>query len=324
MNKHKQMKTKILLTNFTLGSLGGTQTWVQTMAKELAQRGFDIYLFAGDNNYSVIGTAYTQFDPSVEYDIALINHNTCLTALEGVKIKKKIFTSHGILPELEQPVEGADFYVAVSEEVQENLKKQGFDATVIRNPIDLDVYYPTRAFTHFPQPLRNVVYMSNYQGGCVEVIKEACKKLNINLKVYGKNEPMPSLQAFREADLVIGLGRTAYEAMAMNKNVIIFDYNGADGFVTPETILEFRKNNCSGRRHKIKLDADGLVELFKKFDYKMQMRKYIADNNDVKLIVSQYLQLADMDMPPAKPKAKVVTKVSQRMQVDTHDSNATS
>lgn len=302
------MKPKILLTNFTLGSLGGTQTWVATMAKELANRGADVYLFAGDNDYKIIGTAYTKFDPELEYDIALVNHNTCLSALEGVKIKKKIFTSHGILPELEQPIEGADFYVGVSEEVQENLKKQGYNATVIRNPIDLDVFVPNRAFTHFPQPLRKVMYMSNYQGEVVKVIEEACKKLGVELQIYGKNNPVPSLKAIHEADLVIGLGRTALEAMSCNKNVIVFDYNGADGFVTHETILEFRKNNCSGRRYGIKLDADGLVELMKKYDYKLQLRKYVAENNSVQKIVNEYLTLASVDVPERKPKQLTVTR----------------
>jgi len=296
---------KILLTNFTLGSLGGTQTWVQTMAKELAELGHRVYLFAGDNNYSIIATDYTKFDPEIEYDLALINHNTCLSALEGVKIKTRIFTSHGILPELEQPIAGADIYVGVSEEVVANLEKQGFPAHVIRNPIDLSVYVSNKVYTHFPQPLRKVMYMSNYQGGVLDVIKGACDKLKLELSVYGKNNPVRALDAIHQADLVIGLGRTAYEAMACNKNVIVFDYNGADGFATPETLLEFRKNNCSGRRYGIKLDVDGLVELLKKYDHRLQLRKYIEENNDSKKIVKQYLELANI---PKEEQGGIETK----------------
>lgn len=307
---------KILLTNFTLGSLGGTQTWVQTMAKELVELGHTVYLFAGDNDYKIIATAYTKFDPDVEYDLALINHNTCLSALEGVKIGTKIFTSHGILPELEQPIKGADIYVGVSEEVVENLTKQGFPAHVVRNPIDLTLYRPNRVFTHFPQPLRKVVYMSNYQGAVLEVIKGACDKLKLELHVYGKNNTIRSLDAMHQADIVIGLGRTAYEAMSCNKNVIVFDYNGADGFATPETLLEFRKNNCSGRRYNIKLDVDGLVELLKKYDHKLQLRKYIEENNDVKKIVNQYLELAKIpkeEQASIKTKKGFIGRVSERM-----------
>lgn len=304
---------KILLTNFTLGSLGGTQTWVQTMAKELAELGHRIYLFAGDGDYKVIATEYTKFDPEIEYDLALINHNTCLSAMEGVKIKKKIFTSHGILPELEQPIEGADIYVGVSEEVQANLEKQGYPAYVIRNPIDLTLYLSNRMFTHFPQPLRKVMYMSNYQGGVLDVIKEACANAGLELQVYGKNNTVPALGAIQQADLVIGLGRTAYEAMACNKNVIVFDYNGADGFVTPESMIEFRKNNCSGRRYGIKLNANDLQQLFKKYDHKLQLRKYIEENNDVKKIVRQYLDLANIETVEKPVKKSFVKRVSEKV-----------
>lgn len=275
---------KILLTNYSLGWLGGTQTWVMTMAEELVNLGHEVYLFAGDSNYSLM-PGYKTIDPSIEYDLALINHNSCLTALDGLNVKKKIFTSHGILPELEQPIEGADIYVSVSEEVQKNLSDKGFPSVVIRNPINVDLFLPTKV----NEKLTNILYMSNYQGKVLDIIKEASS--GYNLKVYGKNEQIDNLTAMKDADLVIGLGRTAYEAMSMNKNVIIFDYNGADGLATPASLLEFRKNNCSGRRYGMKLNAEQLREMFELYSPELNLRDYIIENNDVVKIAQQYLNL---------------------------------
>lgn len=275
---------KILLTNYSLASLGGTQTWVKTMAKELTDLGHEIYLFAGDSNYAIL-PEYKTIDPSIEYDLALVNHNSCLTALDGLNIKKKIFTSHGIIPELEQPTEGADIYVSVSEEVQRNLANSGFESFIIRNPIDTERFVPTKV----NQKLTNILYMSNYQGKVLDIIKEA--SIGYNLQVYGKGEQVDGLGAIQEADLVIGLGRTAYEAMSCGKNVIIFDYNGADGIATPASLIHFRQNNCSGRKFGIKLTAEELREMFELYSPDLNLRDYILENNNVKNIAQEYLNL---------------------------------
>lgn len=277
------MRLRILLTNYNLSWLGGTQTWVKTMAEELTRLGHDVHLFAGDNQYNLFPD-YARLDDN--YDIAFINHNVCLTALDGLNIKCRVFTSHGIIPELEQPVKGADIYVSVSEEVQDNLSSKGFESVIIRNPINGWAFQPT---TVSPK-LSKVLFCSNYQGNALEVIKQASEGL-VELRVMGKDVQGSVQENMQWADLVIGLGRTAYEAMSMNKNVLIYDYNGCDGLVTPETAKEFRKNNCSGRRYKKQLTPNDLRELYAKYDPNLKLRPYILENNNVERIAEQYLGL---------------------------------
>lgn len=278
---------KILLTNYSLGWLGGTQTWVKTMYDYLIKEGHQVDLFAGDNDYSLLPQSSRLGD---DYDLALINHNTCLSALEGIKIKKRVFTSHGVIPELEQPIRGADVYVSVSEEVQENLKKQGFNSLLIRNPIDLDVYRPTRPINH---KLTKVLFLSNYQGKALEVVTKAVDLIKgVQLEVLGKNKQTSNVvEVINNADLVIALGRTAYEAMACNRNVIIYDYNGADGFVNHQTIYEYRENNCSGRCKKRIITAEDLVSLINMYNPQLELRWYIKDHHDVKKIATEYLNI---------------------------------
>lgn len=275
---------KILLTNYSLSWLGGTQTWVATMAEELTRLGHEVHLFAADGQYDLL-PQYPRLDDN--YDLALINHNVCLTALEGMNIKCKVFTSHGVIPELEQPIKGADIYVAVSEEVQHNLEMYGFQSQVIRNPID------TEKFVGSPigKELKKVLFMSNYQGGARNVIEQACQEAGLELRIFGKDGQTDAKTAMEWADLVIGLGRTAYEAMSMNRNVIIFDYNGADGFADHVSLLDFRRNNCSGRYNKLKLNAQDLKSLFSEYNPDLQLRDYILKYNDVKKIAQQYLGL---------------------------------
>ena len=75
-------------------------------------------------------------------------------------------------------------------------------------------------------------------------------------------------KAINDADLVIGLGRSAYEAMACGRPVVIYDHRPyskcyADGYLKKECIEESLKMNCSGRRFKYELSSEELeLEIF--------------------------------------------------------------
>lgn len=275
---------KILLTNNTLQNLAGSETWVMTIAKSLEELGHQVGACVASGEDLLIGK--TVENP----DLAIINHNSCLNSLRHLTCKK-IFTSHGIIPDLEQPVEGADIYVSVSEEVQENLKNKGFESVIVRNPIDCEKFKSTRPIN---DTIKKVLFSSNYQGYAKNVIIQTCQELGIELEIIGgENRVVNIVDKINEADLVIGLGRTAYEAMACERNVIIFDYNGADGMATPETLLEFRKNNCSGRRYRKMFTVEDLKNEFSKYSIEngKRLREYILENNNSEKIVKQYLEL---------------------------------
>ena len=69
------------------------------------------------------------------------------------KIKgKKIFTSHGIIHDLEKPIKGADVYVGISEEVCNYLTLLGFENNhLIRNGIDTIKFSPTSEINEKPK-----------------------------------------------------------------------------------------------------------------------------------------------------------------------------
>lgn len=262
-----------------IGGNTGSKTWIDTMKKELELLGHNVTLYTPNTNIL-----------DMKFDLAIINHNSCLKQLTYLPCKK-IFTSHGILPALEQPIKGADIYISVSEEVQQHLRELGYESTVIRNGIDCEIYKSTKPTN---TTLKNVLFSSHYQGSALPIIKQACNELGLNLTIIGKgNEVSNAIDYINDADLVIGLGRTAYESMACERNVIIYDYNGADGFVTPETILDYRKNNCSGRYNKKFLSVEEFKAMLFMYDNSLgkQLRNYILDNNNITQTVKQYLSL---------------------------------
>jgi glycosyltransferase involved in cell wall biosynthesis len=283
---------RILLTNDFLDQMAtGTETWLQTMAVYLQQNHeVDIYVRNKLYDFQNYGLGNVgEYSPYKRYDLALINHQTCLNDLrDNQNIKVKVFTSHGPIHQLEQPIEGADYYVGVSEEIVENLKKSGYQNVVlIRNPINCEMFKASRPVN---RALKNILFLSNYQGNWT-IIKQACLELNLNYHSLSFRR-----NAWGEidwADLVVALGRGCLEAMAMERNVIVYDYNGADGFVDEKSIYDFRQCNCSGRYNRINYDVGQLKEEFKKYnpDLGPKLREYILKNNSVDLIAQQYLNL---------------------------------
>lgn len=237
-----------------------------------------------------------QFMPSFSmretYDVAIMNHGMTVKRLSGANIKKRILTSHGVIPGAEKPVEGADFYVAVSEEVQDRLAKDGFKSTVIRNPIDLQRF---KSSTPPPKKLTDVLFLSNNPRNQMSTnLEEAAKLANINLIIGGReNRIIKTREAMEKVGMVFGLGRSAYEAMSMERNVAIFDYKGADGVATTETLPLYRYSNCSGRYHKEQWDEFEIMEAFESYDPDRgaTLREYIRENNNVVDAAQRYLAL---------------------------------
>jgi len=261
------------------GRAGGSETWALTMADEFARLGHEVDLV--DSRGFISGSLP---------DLILSAHTSMLPVFARASCPV-IHTCHGILPALEQPVPGADYYVSVSEEVQEHLADRGYESTVIRNPINTEKFAPTLPLAEY---IRHVYFYSRYVGRCAKVLDEAFPGRVVQSHRFPHMVQSDVPKFLNGMDLVVGLGRSALEAMSCGRNVIIYDYNGGDGFCTPETMLEFRKNNCSGRRYGIRYNASSLLNLAENnYDPEMgvKLREYVVENNDVRKIAQQYLAL---------------------------------
>lgn len=278
----------ILLSNIALFEVGGSETWVRTMYDHLS-RDHMVHVFTFTHR---IWPDMREYQRSVKYDLAILNHHQTLThLLPHNTMGKVILTSHGVIPEPEQPRPGADHYVGVSEEVAAMLVDKGYDASVIRNPINTQRFRPIRRVN---DELRRVLFLSNHQGHAREVIEETCSRLGLELVIHGQdNKRLDTERLMNEVDLVIGLGRVVYEAMACERNVLVYDYLGGDGWATPESMMSFRRRNCSGRTNKLTYTVDTLTREFENYDPSLgpKLREYVVANNDVESIAKEYLAL---------------------------------
>ena len=245
---------KILLTNNHLNTFGGTENWVWTVYTKLKEKGHsvDVYALQVDNSEATkrFDKVFASVPRGEKYDLVLCNHNSCLIeVLNRVNADKVKFISHGTIPQLEQPLLGADEYVSISEEVKTHLAKLGYKSTLIRNPIDLDRFYPTEPLREVPETL-----FSLCQG------QKALDQLRLHFPalevrtIPTSREKRVTLNRdhYNASDVCVGLGRSAMEGLACGRPVLIYDwrhYMGekCDGMITPKNSDVLITKNYSGR-----------------------------------------------------------------------------
>jgi hypothetical protein len=294
---------RILVGNNGLGLPGGSETYTYALIKELVKRGHDVTA-VGKEGPGLISRKLEElgvecrFEPVWgKYDLILLSHSSSIHLVKDA-IGFKVQTCHGIYPSLEQPVPGMDAYVSISEEVYNHLKSKGFESTIIPNGVDCDRYKPK---TPINDKLKTVLSLAHSEPAN-EIIKQACKIANVNLIINNKFKEWKWEvdEIINKSDLVISLGRGAYEAMAAGRNVVIFDQRNytnmpaiGDGIITKDNVDGYLKNNCSGRYTKRVFDAQILAEEILKYNpqHGKDLREYALENLNIEKQVDKYLNL---------------------------------
>jgi len=282
----------ILIANSELENFfGGTQTWTTTMRKAFMKLGHKVNLYSSNGKYH---KHFEKFTTVVQdkYDLIICNGNLTLQKLYWVT-GPKAFISHGVLPSLEQPVAGADYYFAVSEEVADNCSRRGFPVKcILRNPIDIDEF----PFLGCSDELKNITFLDRRRR--FPFIDNLSK---YHIEQVGNPPVYNMATALAAADLVVARGRGIYEAMSLGKNVIVSGNNSGrgrkvetmDGYVTDASFFEFRKNNCSGRRHGYVVHSPLIfINEAEKYDPEqgLKNRKIIESENHYVKIAEQLLE----------------------------------
>lgn len=288
----------ILITNYSMYRLGGTETYVYTLVKELKKRGHNVEIWTKEpgtisNLINIeFGCAINQVKQ--KYDLILINHNFMAKrvlelGLEGVKIQ----TCHGVYVDLEQPFPGLDGYVSISQEVQDHLTTKGFKSTVIHNGIDCDLFRPRGNAS-------KSVYSLSQNDALNQRLKRICNRIGYEFNSNNKfqNPTFDTHKEINKASVVVSLGRGAYEAMACGKPVIVLDHRPysqcyADGLLTNQNLEESMKHNCSGRRYNIEPTDDEITQwiLGAHPNIGREMRLAALNKFNIEHQVTKYIQM---------------------------------
>lgn len=219
-----------------------------------------------------------------KFDLAHVQHNSCLLDVRATFPTLPIlFSSLGVLPFLEQPVffdVGVSQYLAISEEVMENLTKQAVssaDINIFRNVVNDKIFRPLNLIR--PNLERILVLSYRMEETQKVLLRVAARELGASIRFVGSaSETLTQDQlanAINEADVVVSIGRGVVEAMFCGRIPFIFDVHGGDGFVTPDSLGTLQTCNFSGRYSRREYTLADLISALKKYrqDYGVQLRE---------------------------------------------------
>jgi len=291
----------ILVGNNGFSYPGGSETYNFSLIESFVKKGHNVVAIA-KNGPGMVSKKLNEIGVEVYFgeidgcfDICLLSHSTSIELAKRVK-GFKVQTCHGVYPSLEQPVKGMDAYVSISEEVQEHLNRKGYESLVIRNGVNHDRYYSKKPIN---RELKVVLSLAQ-SDEANEIIEKCCSLIGCELITLNKfKERKWNVEdVINESDLVISLGRGAYESMACGRNLVIFDKRNymesvGDGFVTGDNVTDYIKNNCSGRFSNIKYDYHLLADEVSKYDVKYgdQLKNFSLNELNIDNQSEKYLNI---------------------------------
>ncbi len=268
----------ILLTNYHLRSLAGSELVTLDLGRLFRSRGWDVAVAAWDvgqpmqglfidNGMSVVGLD----DPALwrEFDLLWAHHwPTIATVLASgcTSARKVVFSSLGPSEPLETPPlgGGVDLYVTNSQETSALMATLGIGSEsvfLLPNSL-LPEWIEAGTARHGHGNLQSVAFVSNH---LPDEEKEAMAIigrrgiLTIHVGSGGVSEYVtPAL--ISRFDAVVSIGRTVVQGLAAGVPAFCYDLFGGSGWVTPGNVEAMAQVNFSGRDSPSRLSADEIAE----------------------------------------------------------------
>jgi len=271
---------RIVFATERLASLGGSESYLLTVADHLERLGHDVVIapsvlgeasaIAADRGLRVAEGA-EQLPASTDAVISQ-DQPSALSMAARYPHVPNLFVCHAAELDIGQPplLDGAiSGIVAMSERVSTKVAAMaGAPPTVHRlhQPVDLNRFAPRGPISAVP---RRALLLGNYlRGERRALVLEALSAASIEPLQIGRHgvaRPDPE-RAIADADLVIGYGRSVVEGMAGGRAAYVLDHDGGDGWVTPESWAAHDAGAFAGRSTDRIVDLRRMGEDLRRYD----------------------------------------------------------
>ncbi len=251
---------RLVLGTHHFSSLGGSETYLLTVAEQLQRLGHQVTVFASEvgemaqvaHARGVVVSANLAALPA-ECD-ALVSQDavSALALTERYPRQPLVFVVHGTGRELMAPPQLAgtvSTVVVMNDRVARRVAGLSRDHEILRlrQPIDVDRFNPRGAIR--PRPRTLLLLGNNLRGLRKDMIASVCEELGLECVQVGRHgnaDTEPEI-AINRADIVMGYGRSVLEGMACARAAYVFDHLGGDGWVTPERYPALEADGFGGR-----------------------------------------------------------------------------
>lgn len=277
---------KFLITNLQLNPFRGTENWCYAMGCQLIRMGHKVEIYSPNPNggeyiFEVAGIRFNA--DGGQYDLIFENHNVIDAARFSGPI---VHTCHGIIDE-ERPMPNV-INVAVSERVAQHWKVK----YIIKNGIDcvrFNMVNPPK------KTLTNILSLCASETADT-VLKRICERKGYKLTTTAGKEVFAVNDLINQNDLVIGVGRSLYDAMACGRPVISFDdrwyltrMHGL-GYVTPDMVRNNRDNMTGNGNYISEDQLTAEIDKYNSCDGLLN-RQYIQDEMNISTKLSEYIDV---------------------------------
>lgn len=273
---------RILMTTNSLASYAGSEVYLRDLAMALMKRGHFPVIYS-----TVLGEVAEELRTStipVVDDLDQLqtppdiihgqHHHETMTAVMRYPEVPAVSICHGWAPWEELPPVFPSImrYVAVDDLCRERFLTTECIApektTTIYNFVDLERFSRVRSLPATP---KTALIYSNYAYQASTAIREACRRRGIErVDIVGLTSGAPNSRPeefLPGYDIVFAKARSAIEAMASGCAVVVTDYAGLAGMVTPENFERWRVLNFGVRTMQAnRLTVDAVEQEVARYD----------------------------------------------------------
>jgi hypothetical protein len=309
----------VLATNGLVG-IGGSETYLLTVAEQLQRLGHAVTMHAAE------GGAMSEFIHSrgvpvaigegalpASCDALLVQDSAMAYALaDRWPETPQVFHAPSALHEFQSPPQlpGVVAVVVVcSDRFARHVEALAGEREIVRlrHPIDTKRLSPPGEIRERP---RRAVLLGNYASGRRrELLVDAWGEAGIECVTVGAHGvAMPDpLSEIAAADIVVGKSRAILDGMACGRAAYVLDFPGGDGWVTAERYAAMEADNFAGQATDWVIDHDRLVADLAAYraDMGQVNRDLVLAHHDARThayeLVALFRRIAGRVEPPAAP-----------------------
>ncbi|HVE68403.1 MAG TPA: hypothetical protein VNB64_07465 [Solirubrobacteraceae bacterium] len=239
---------RLILGTHHLIAPAGADTYLITVAEQLLRLGHDVTVHALDQGPMADrarerGIVVTGADTELplEVDGAIVHDEVVALKLAArYPHVPRVFVCHSDRFGIDTPPQVPGMVaavVAMSDRVARYVEGMAVVPEIVRlrQPIDLERFRPAGSAR---AQARRLVAIGNYlDGERRTALSEVADELGLECRFFGAGDQRtdaPEVE-MAAADIVVGKSRVMIEAMACGRAAYLYDYFGADGWVTPES-----------------------------------------------------------------------------------------
>ncbi|MDX6674248.1 MAG: hypothetical protein QOH11_1666 [Solirubrobacteraceae bacterium] len=272
---------KLVFSAFRMGAVGGSETYVLTVAEHLQALGHEVTVHATEMGEAA-GLARDRGLRVVEdgelpenCDGVLVQDgvHACLMA-ERYPAAPRVFVAHTIHVNIQRPPQVPDVVNAVvvlNDRIGQRFAGMAREPELVRlrQPLDLVRFSPRGRLNTRP---KTALLLGNYlRGDQRDMIVRACAERGIattEVGAHGTVSHHPEV-AICEADVVLGYGRAVLEAMSCGRAAYVIGDSGGDGWVTASSYAALEADGFGGSATPAIIDGARLARDLG--DYEVEM-----------------------------------------------------